>query len=286
MDLLNNYNFKGISLKVSAKKLIRTSDGDTPQIEQAIRMVSCDTPEKSVYAGSIEKSQEKLDITKERLKDGFYNDLDDGLRDYLIKKLGGKAAEKHIEAGEQASMVFEKILEKRLTKPNGTKRKVAVIPTGEIIDNYGRMLAYLAPWFSGEKSDPLPDIGSTERQTFNLNMIENGWAAFFPIYPSLPKKEDFILAINAAKNAWNKKKGVWELYGESFLLGYEFRMCIKLSQAKSANKGIKDAFQRICIDLRGMKNCGKYDFYKIDPCYRLWIWDKDLKMATADLGII
>ena len=74
-----------------------------------------------------------------------------------------------------------------MTKPPGSKRKTAVIPTGEIIDIYGRLLAYIAPWFDGGQNDPLPPIGDPRRKTFNLDMIENRWAAFFPIYPSLPK---------------------------------------------------------------------------------------------------
>ena len=41
-------------------------------------------------------------------------------------------------------------------------------------------------------------------------MIESGWAAFFPIYPSLPKKDDFNMAIKAAEDAWENQKGIWE----------------------------------------------------------------------------
>lgn len=39
------------SRRATPKRLIRTSDGDPPVIEQPIRMVSVDTPEKAGYAG-------------------------------------------------------------------------------------------------------------------------------------------------------------------------------------------------------------------------------------------
>ena len=50
------------------------SDGDTPIIEQPIRMVSIDTPEKS-YGGAQELGQEKLNACRDRLSAGFYDGL-------------------------------------------------------------------------------------------------------------------------------------------------------------------------------------------------------------------
>jgi hypothetical protein len=184
-----------------------------------------------------------------------------------------------------ATTIFESLLEQRLTKPSGSKRRTAIIPTGEIIDTYGRLLAYIAPWFDGGPNDPLPPIDDPRRRTFNLDMIENGWAAFFPIYPSLPQNKDMNLAIAAAESAWNNKKGIWNKYGDKVLVGYEYRMCIKLSSAETAEKGIKDAFQRICVDLRTLDIVGKYGFHDIPPCYRLWIWEEDIEQAKIDLQL-
>jgi len=116
-------------------------------------------------------------------------------------------------------------------------------------------------------------------------MIENGWAAFFPIYPSLPKNDDMNLAITASEKAWNERKGAWRTYGRDLLLGYEFRACIKLGVATDAAAGIADAFQRICVDLRNLRVVGKYDFHKVPPCYRLWIWETDITQAKRDLGL-
>jgi hypothetical protein len=95
-------------------------------------MVSCDTPEKTPYAGKPEVSQPKLDKCKERLEGSFYNTIPQELSDYLIRKLTNNAAEKHTSAGNDATTVFGDLLEERLTKPTGSKRRTAVIPTGPV----------------------------------------------------------------------------------------------------------------------------------------------------------
>ena len=264
------------------------SDGDTPVVEHPIRMVSCDTPEKAGYAGKPERSQPKLEVCKQRLAEDHYYDrhLPRGLRDYIVAKITPDAAQRHTDAGYDATREFERVLEERLTTPNGRKRKIAVIPTGEIIDSYGRILAYIAPWFAGERSgDPLPPKGDPQRKTFNLEMIENGWAASFPIYPSLPNNDDMNMLIAGAEHAWNTKRGMWKKYGKDLLLAYEYRMCIKLAAVDNPEEGVKAAFQRHCVDLANLKLVGKYDFYKVLPPHRLWIWEKDLEKAKGDLGL-
>jgi hypothetical protein len=62
-------------------------------------------------------------------------------------------------------------------------------------------------------------------------------------------------------------------------------MCIKLARAKSAEQGIKDAFERICVDLETLEIVGKFEFHKVSPYYRLWIWEKDLDAAKKDLEL-
>jgi endonuclease YncB( thermonuclease family) len=279
------FDFEGPSRKPSAKKLNRVSDGDTPVIEQPIRMVSCDTPEKSGYAGGPDKAQPKLDACRKRLEGNYYSAIPKELREYLISKLTTNAATKHISAGYDASVEFEKALDERLQKPDGIRKNVAVIPAGEFIDTYGRLLAYIAPWFSGTSGDPIPPKTSPLRRTFNLDMIERGWAAFFPIYPSLPKQDDFNLAIKAAEHAWNNKKGIWKKYGKNVLLAYEYRLCVKLGTAKSAKNGITDAFQRVCVDLSTIEIFDEFGFHQVKPCYRMWIWKKDIEDAKTNLGL-
>jgi hypothetical protein len=66
------------------------------------------------------------------------------LRDYLSNKITSDAAKRHIDAAMYATEVFERMLSERLTLPDGNKRKIAVMPTGDLIDIYGRMLAYVS----------------------------------------------------------------------------------------------------------------------------------------------
>jgi endonuclease YncB( thermonuclease family) len=93
-----HFNFKRNIRAPTSKKLIHTSDGATPIIEQPIRMVSCDTPEKAHFAGKPEISQPKLERCKQRLENGFYNTLPQELRNYLIDRITNDAADKHISA--------------------------------------------------------------------------------------------------------------------------------------------------------------------------------------------
>src|SRR5262245_44963574 len=182
MPITVNFNLPRMDRSAQPRRLVRATDGDTTVIEQPIRMVSCDTPEKATYAGNPIVSQPKLDKCRRRLQNGFYDTLPQSIREYLISKLSDDAAERHISAGRRASQEFDTILTNRLTRPDGNLRSVATIPTGELIDENGRLLAYIAPWFSGSQTDPLPPRDHPDRRTLNLDMIENGWAAFFPIY--------------------------------------------------------------------------------------------------------
>ena len=286
-NLIEGYSYTPPSHTAQPRELLQISDGDTPVIQQPIRMVSCDTPEKAGYAGKPETSQLKLDKCVSRLETGFYQGIPESLCEYLLAKLTPDAAKNHIDAGIRATEVFNTTLEERLTRPDGKKRKTGIIPSGEIIDRYGRLLAYITPWYSNTASDPLPPLDAPERFTFNLNMIGNGWAAFFPIYPSLPRrKDDWILAVNAAESAWINRKGAWEEFGLQVLLGYEYRLCIKLGIEDTAQNGMEKAFQRHCVDIRTSQIKGLFGFWEVPPCYRLWIWDDDLVKAKTDLDLV
>src|SRR5258706_14828043 len=89
--------------KAAAHRLYDISDGDTPNIVQPVRMVSIDTPEKSGYAGLPEVAQPKLDTCRQRLLDGVYPAIPDGLRTYLVDRLDAGAAAPHIDAREVAT---------------------------------------------------------------------------------------------------------------------------------------------------------------------------------------
>jgi endonuclease YncB( thermonuclease family) len=250
-------------------------------------MVSVDTPEKQHYAGLPPTAQATLNRCRTRLQDGTYDALPAGLREYLVQRITPDAAERHIAAGQRATAAFEALQDQRLTKPDGSRRRVAVISTGEIIDRYGRLLAYLAPWFAGPPNDPLPSRDHPDRRTFNLNMVESGWGASFLIYPSLPHNNDLNLLLDAADTAWTERRGAWHEFGDDLLLGYEYRAAVKLGVAELENPAdaIDDAYQRICLDLRDLRLVGKYDYHQIPPGSRLWIWEDDLTAARRDLAL-
>ena len=268
-------------------RLYSISDGDTPQILQPVRMVSTDTPEKAGYAGRSELAQPKLDECRRRLETGFFPEIPAALVEYLVAKLTGDAAARHIAAGDAASLEFDLLLKDRLTRSTGTQRRVATIPTGEVVDRYGRLLAYLAPWFAGGSSDPLPPKHDPNRRTFNLDMVAVGWAAPFLIYPSLPHDDDLNLFLTEARAAWEHKRGAWQAYGENLLLGYEYRLCIKLGTAKTPKKGVAAAFQRICIDVSSdpPRSVGRFGWADVAPPDRLWVWTDDAAKASVDLDI-
>ncbi len=276
------FDFPRQTRRAAPRKLLRQSDGDTPLIEQPIRMVSCDTPEKAGYAGRAETAQAKLDVCRARLQGDFYAALPQGLRRYLIAKLDDQAAARHLAAADGASAAFDLLLADRLTLPDGRRRALAVMPTGEMIDSYGRMLAYFAPYYVGRD---LPRRGDPRRRTFNLDMIASGWTAFFPIYPSLPSNVDLAVTVADAEAAWLRKRGAWKVYGRSLLLGYEYRLCIKLGTERTPAAGLRGAFQRSCVDLRSRSDVGAHGFWKVPPPYRLWYWLADAARARVDLGL-
>ncbi len=275
------------------------SDGDTLKISQPVRFVSVDTPEKESVAGAPAIAQTKLDLTRKRIEDGLFCALlSDRLAAYLVSKLTGDAAERHVTAGHGASASLQKLLDERAPRNKQNQRALAVMPTGEIIDRYGRMLVYVAPWLAKPKDVPVDD---PRRATFNLNLIESGWGAFFPIFPSLPKTADLKLAVAAASSAWTEKKGQWSGGNENLLLAYEYRAAVKLAAiprkgsfaagatAKQKREAAADllqtAFQRICIDITTAKIHGLQGFHAIAPPARLWVWESEINNAAEAMGL-
>jgi hypothetical protein len=96
------FDFPRTTRPAQPRQLARTSDGDTPVIDQPVRMVSVDTPEKQHYAGLPPTAHTTLNRCR-RLRDGTYDALPTGLRDYLLGRLTPDAAQRHIAAGLGAS---------------------------------------------------------------------------------------------------------------------------------------------------------------------------------------
>ena len=93
--------------------LLRGVDGDTVDIDQAVRMVSIDTPE-SKLGGSAPSAQATLDRCRQRLVDGVYDEIDEPLREHLLARLTSDAAQRHLKAGALAGEEFTRMLAERL----------------------------------------------------------------------------------------------------------------------------------------------------------------------------
>jgi endonuclease YncB( thermonuclease family) len=209
---------------LGSKKYQGAVDGDTPSISMPVRMLSIDAPE-THYPGNTPPSRQDKSFAKLAgwIRSGEAP-IDSGLGDYLHPKLStGAAGSLQERQGMEAAKHFEKIFLTKLAKPDGHKRNIFLRAADENFDEYGRLLAYMAPYYA---QDELISMPLMDRATFNLLMVASGWAAPLPIYPSLPKHSDLILLHDCAKEAYMAKKGAWA--EPNMLTGYEFRMCVKL----------------------------------------------------------
>ncbi|MGN9781579.1 hypothetical protein ACTMTF_09130 [Nonomuraea sp. ZG12] len=278
--------FVGPSRPAQDYRFVKVTDGDTPTIEMSIRMVSIDTPE-SQLGGSPPTAQATLDRARTRLSDGTYDALPEDLREHLIARLTPDAAQRHLTAGKLAAEAHKSMVSTRLTRRDGSQRKMAVIATGELVERNGRLLAYTAPWFTGSDADPLPPRDHPDRRTFNLDMVALGWAATFVIYPSIPRASDLNLLIDEADTAWREQRGAWHQFGSDLLLGYEYRACLKLGDRTLDDPAdaIAAAYQRVCVDMRTLTEVGLFGYHQVPPAQRLWIWATDLEQARKDLPL-
>jgi hypothetical protein len=127
------------------------------------------------------------------------------------------------------------------------------------------------------------------RSTFNLDLIREGWAAPFVIYPSIPGELDLPLLLEAALDAAAAGLGIWA--NPETLLAYEYRMAEKLfhiAEAIVAGKPRREPYAwrtRYCVDMRDRVIHGPEDYLDIPPAYRLWVWPADLNEAVARLNL-
>ena len=152
--------------------------------------------------------------------------IEKDLGKYLYPKLAtGTAGTLHEEQGKKAKEHFEELLDKKLTLPGGKKRNVFLRAADEHFDQYGCLLAYMAPNYSSKE---LATLSRKDRATFNHLMVESGWAATLLIYPSIPSYLDLVMLQKSAKDAYQTKKGAWS--NPMTLTGYEYRMLVRLHE--------------------------------------------------------
>ncbi|MDX1252951.1 MAG: thermonuclease family protein [Gammaproteobacteria bacterium] len=267
----------------------RITDGDTPYVSMAIRMLSIDTAEVH-YPGN--ESPAKHDAKLAQLADWIHGGkapIDPGLAAWLEPKLAtGSAGTLQKQQGDAAKAEFQRLLDEKLTRPSGGKRSVFLRTADQPFDQYGRLLAYMSPYYSSEELATLPPA---ERATFNMLMVASGWAATFPIYPSLPKYTDLVLLQQAAEDALTNKKGAWA--DPATLTGYEFRMCYKLWEV--TNKLVKGQklssrerygwVERYCVDMTNREVYSPQDYYKVPAYNRVFIWPDDVAEAVGRLNL-
>ncbi len=282
---------QGIALdSLGNKRLQRITDGDTPYVEMGIRMLSIDTPEVH-YPGNSNPARydEKLAELGHWLEQG-QAPVSDELAAHLQPRLAsGSAGTLQRSQGDAATDHFQALLDERLTKPSGRKRSVYLHTGDEPFDQYGRLLAYMAPAYSSEERAAMSPM---ERATFNLLMVDSGWAAPFPIYPSLPRYRDLVLLQNCARTACETGRGAWA--APLMLTGYEFRMCVRMWEitrqlvaGKTLSGNERGSWAtRYCVDMTTRAIHEPGDYLRVAPYNRIFIWPKDVQAAVGRLNLL
>lgn len=270
---------------LGTKRLAGVSDGDTPSITVSIRMLSIDTPE---TFGNPSGKDEALQELSGWMVAGKAP-INDGLAAFLQPKLAtGTAGTLQETQGNLAKTHFKQILDLRLTRESGRKRTLYVRTANQPFDRYGRLLAYLAPNYTREERDSMTRY---ERRTFNLQMVEDGWAAPFIIFPSIPSYPDLQLFHRTAKKAYDDKLGVWA--DPMSLTGYEYRMMVRLHDiTKKLNTGRKLSsseryawITRYCADITTRTIFYPQDYYKVLPYNRLFVWPEEVTFAVSSVNL-
>ncbi|MFY9269128.1 MAG: thermonuclease family protein [Candidatus Manganitrophaceae bacterium] len=275
---------------LGTNKLVRITDGDTPYVSMSIRMLSIDTPEVH-YPGNSDPSlhDEKLVELADWIQTGKAP-IHSGLAAYLHPKLAtGSAGSLQKQQGDAATEEFQRLLDAKLTRPNGEKRSLFLRTANRPFDEYGRLLAYVSPSYTQTE---LASLSPRERATFNLMLIESGWAASFPIYPSLPRYTDLTLLQEVGKEAQEGGKGAWS--DPMMLTGYEFRMCFKLWEVtKKLVKGEKMTtkekygwIDRYCADMTTGEIFFPQEYYRVSAYNRIFIWPQDVTEAVGKLNLV
>ncbi len=266
------------------------TDGDTPYVRTSVRMLSIDTPELH-YPGNTSpaKHDDKFAELANWIHEGVAP-VEPDLAAYLHPKLAtGTAGTLQKEQGDAAKAHFQALLDEKLTKPSGSKRSVYLRAGDEPFDQYGRLLAYMSPNYTAAE---LEKLSLRERATFNLMMIESGWAASLIIYPSLPKYRDLVLFQEVAKEAYAEKKGAWA--DPSMLAAYEFRSCYKLwetTKKLKAGQKLSSAqktgwIERYCADMTTRLIYEPQSYLRVEPYNRIFIWAEDVTEAVAKMSLV
>jgi len=212
------------------------------------------------------------------------------LAEFLLPKLAtGSAGTLQLQQGHDASAFAKQRFQERLTRPDGSTRRLFVRIADSPFDDNGRLLGYVAPNYSDQERRTMT---RQQRATFNLDLVERGHAAPVVIYPSIPGELDLPLLLEAASAAVSEPRGIWA--NAQTLLAYEyraveklFRVTRKLVNGQPLKPGEALGWrERYCVDMRTRTLHGPEDYFAISPQYRLWIWSRDLNQATGRLNLV
>lgn len=273
------------------RQLIDITDGDTPNIRMPVRMLSVDTPEVTAKtADGAHRVDEKFSQLAEWMAQGKAP-ISGPLSDFFRPKLAtGQAGSLQFTQGKAASAFAKQNAEKRLTKPGGGRRNLFVrMDKANAFDDNGRLLAYVAPNYTAKERETLT---REQRSTFNLDMVREGWAATFVIYPAIPGELDLPLLLEDAESARSAGLGIWS--DPNTLLAYEYRSLERLFQitdkiVKGEDVSQAERFswrERYCVDMRTRVLHGPEDYTDIRALYRLWLWPRDVRDAVATLNLV
>ena len=269
----------GVTLDtIREKRLVDISDGDTPNIRMNVRMLSIDTPEKRALRASrnLDPANAAFQELAEWLKTGDAP-ATDALAQHLIPRLerADGAATAHVAQGVAATEAHEALSRERLRRPTGSVRPLFVRIADQPFDRFGRLLAYVAPSYSAEERQAMT---RAERATFNLLMIENGWAAPFILFPNIPGELDLPLAQAAGRRAIAERRGAWA--DPLALTGYELRSCerlVEIMRKVKSGKRLSGAerfgwIYRYCADMTtraDLRSARLYPRRAGEPCVHL-----------------
>ncbi len=275
---------------LGARALVDVSDGDTPNIRMPVRMLSIDTPEVTAKsAAGAARVDAKFAELVGWLKDGTAP-VRAAFRDHILPKLeGAPGGSLQFEQGQAASAFYKAKVEERLRRPSGRRRNLFVRSADDPFDRFGRLLAYVAPSYSAKERR---EMSRQARATFNLDLVESGWAAPFVLFPSIPGELDLPLFLEAAVGAQDNGRGQ---YANAFsLTGYEYRMCERLhmiSKKLAAGEVLSFPDQiawrtRYCADMRNRTLHGPENYMDVRAPYRLWVWPDDVQEAMGMLNLV
>ncbi len=276
---------------LGSKSFVDVSDGDTPNIRMPIRMLSIDTPEVTARSANVAAA---IDDNFKQLAEWIRNQIapvSKSFQEYIIPKLeNSDAGTLQFTQGKDASAFHKQKIEERLIKPGTTKKRKLFIRRAEFpFDNYGRLLAYVAPSYNRKERNKMT---RRERATFNFDLIESGWAAPFVIFPNIPGALDLPLYLEAAEGAKDSRKGQYQ--HKLSMPGYEYRMCEKLYKiTKRIVAGDSLSYterlawrSRYCADMRNRQLVGPEEYFNIPEPYRLWIWPDDVQSTISLLNLV